>query len=428
MGMDIEKVKRYSLAELALLIIFVIGLLLAWLVVEKRSGIVLTQSIALNGSGLSVRLPGGGGWEYTPAWTYENDNSMVLAAQRRFSPQAAVKMTWRFEFCSRPLELEAVLAERLAASNAAVESIEMPAGTGMQAARVTASEGIYNAVYLIARKNLDFGRAVELQVLPSHPGIDPFYLEDLLKETASSVIYETPAELAAGMEVLNRFFSTLEAEKVADESFLITDNRGLTTGFYISEKQAANGNLLKLRSRHYDAQQFRIDSTLTIGQPAAPFEWETRVTLPGAAAQAYRIGRQEDGSLTVTGSSGEKREIVCSGQRLLPEVLLADFVQFLLASEQKEVIVDVLSATGMVVPVLIGPVDVEKAAARSEDVAEAVRVSYLHGRDFFDELYYNKDRELIGRFERQPRRRDRLWDRSGLEELRHVFGDALNVQ
>jgi hypothetical protein len=426
--MDIEKVKRYSLAELALLIIFVIGLLLAWMVVRSRSRILLTEPIGLRGSGLSVRLPGGTGWEYTPAWTYENDNSMVLAAQRRLSPQTAVKMTWRFEFCSKPVELEDVLAERLAASNAAVQRLEMPAGTGMQAARVTASEGAYNAVFLIARKNLDFGRALELQVLPNHPGIDPFYLEDLLRETASSVIYEAPAELEAGMELLNRFFSRLEADQVAEESFLLTDSRGRTIGFYYRDHQASAANHVVLRSRHYDAQQFRVDSTLEIGRLGDPFHWETRMRLPAAAVQSYSIRRGEDGGLAVSAVGGKARQIACIEQHLLPEMLLTDFVRLFIAQERNEVVVDVLSGTGMVVPVQIGHINTEEAAARSQEVATAVRVTYLHGRDFFDELYYNKDRELVGRFERQPRRRDRLWDRRRPEELGDLFGDQLNIQ
>jgi hypothetical protein len=425
--MNIDKVKRYSLAELALLIIFMIGLLLAWMVVQKRSTIVLTEPIGLTGSGLSVSLPGGAGWEYTPAWTYENDNSMVLAAQRAFSPQAVVKMTWRFEFCTSSPTLKEVLTRRLAQSNASVEMLEMPAETGMEAARVSASDGAYMTIYLVARKNLDFGRAVELQVLGS-PGIDPLYMEDLLRKTSSSLVYETPSELAAGIELQGRFFSTLGAESFENEAFLITDQRGRTTGFYVADKLSEDRDISEIRSRHYDAQQFRIDSTLEIGKLAAPLNWKTDLKLPGAAGQTYHIRSRQEGGLVVTSPVGQEKVIMCSQQHLLPEILLTDFVRLLLKSDSGQVIVDVLSGTGMVVPVQIGRIDREQASAQSADVATAVRVTYLHGQNYVDELYYNKDTELIGRFERQPRRQDRLWDRSGLNELRHIFGDPLNQQ
>jgi len=421
-------VKRYSLAELALLVIFVIGLLLAWVVVQKRSRIVLTEPIELKGLGLSVCLPGGAGWEYTPAWTYENENGMVLAAQRRVAANAAVKMTWRLEFCSVPAGLDEILAKRLLGFEAKVEPLEMPEKTGMQAARVIASEGLYDAVYLVARKNLDFGRAIELQVMPSDPDMDSFYLEDLLREVASSVVYAAPESVGAGVEVLNRFFSTINADMVSDEAFLITDRRGRTTGFYTADKRVAGDGNVEVTSRHYDAQQFRIDSKLAIGRLADPFEWDTNVTLPSSSAQAYQIRRNEDGGLKVTGTAGQEKHIACAEQHLLPEILLTDFAGLFVESSQGDVTVDVLSATGMVVPVLIERISTEDASARSDEVGSAVRVTYLHGSGFFDELYYNKDSALIGRFERQPRRQDRLWDRSTDDELRHVFGQLVEVR
>ncbi|MHC4999006.1 MAG: hypothetical protein ACYTEM_08290, partial [Planctomycetota bacterium] len=69
--MDIEKVKRYSLIEVSLLAIFTTGLLIAHLIVKHRSTVVLSSGISLPGSGLSVSMPEGSGWDRTNSWQYE---------------------------------------------------------------------------------------------------------------------------------------------------------------------------------------------------------------------------------------------------------------------------------------------------------------------------------------------------------------------
>ncbi|MHC4952118.1 MAG: hypothetical protein ACYTEU_14235, partial [Planctomycetota bacterium] len=69
--MDIEKVKRYSLVEIVLLAILVVGLLIANLIVKARARVLLSEPLTLFGSGLSASMPANSGWEYTPVWQYE---------------------------------------------------------------------------------------------------------------------------------------------------------------------------------------------------------------------------------------------------------------------------------------------------------------------------------------------------------------------
>ncbi|MHC4962129.1 MAG: hypothetical protein ACYTGA_08415, partial [Planctomycetota bacterium] len=73
--MDIKKVKRYSLIEVALLAVFMVGLLIAHLIVKHRATVVLSDLISLPGSGLSVSVPAGPGWERTATWQYEESES-----------------------------------------------------------------------------------------------------------------------------------------------------------------------------------------------------------------------------------------------------------------------------------------------------------------------------------------------------------------
>ena len=97
--MDIEKVKRYSLIEVAFLAIFMIGLLTTHLIVKFRAKVVLSDLVLLPGSGLSVSMPAGPGWERTAAWQYEeSENSMTLVGQFRQPGRGNMEVRWRYVF------------------------------------------------------------------------------------------------------------------------------------------------------------------------------------------------------------------------------------------------------------------------------------------------------------------------------------------
>ncbi len=166
-----------------LLAIFAIGLLAAWMIVNIRGRVVLSAPIVLDGSGLAVSVPAGAGWEHTPAWVYESDNSMTLLAQRRLMKQAEVELRWRYMLGAAPMDLEEVLKERLAGSTAKIDALEMPAGSMMKAARVSTPGAANEPVYYIALAPLAQGGSIELHVIPKRMDFDLFYAETLLTQT-----------------------------------------------------------------------------------------------------------------------------------------------------------------------------------------------------------------------------------------------------
>lgn len=423
--MDREQVKRYSLLEVALFGLLLIGMFAGWLIVKARTRVVLTEPIALEGSGVSVRLPGGIGWEHTPAWVYESDNSMALLAQWRAGRETAAEVLWRYTLAAKSGGFEESLEERLAGTPAKIEKLEMPKGALMEAVRITAPE---QPTHYIAAAQLKYGRTIELQVTPKTAEYDMLYAEAVLRDTAMSLRYETPEELEAGKALSEQFLEKLQEGAGAPEAYLIKEGRGRTVGFYyVTDQAAEQEGVRRIESRHYDTQQFMMESTLQIGPAARPFEWDTRLTVPMATGvRLYKIERQEEGPLAVTSNYENEKTLYPEGA-ILPELMMTPYVQFWMASGAGDVVTDVLAATGALVPVRISHIAPQEAMATAEEVAKAVRVEYLHAANFFDEFYFDAESKPIGRFERQDRRPDRLWEKSDADALKKLFGEKLNM-
>ncbi|MCE5186915.1 MAG: hypothetical protein LLF76_12395 [Planctomycetaceae bacterium] len=425
--MDIEKAKHYSLAEVVLLAIFALGLAIAWALTKTRSHTPMTEPIALDGSGLRVSVPAGVGWDHT-AWAYESDNSMALLAQRRLTQRAEVELRWRYIMAIEPKTLRQVIEERLAGSAAQSKMLEMPEGTSMEAAQVTTPGPLQEPTYYIAWTSLPHGRAVELQVIPAGPDYDPLYMESLLRDTAMSMIYQMPEEMAAGVAMLERFWQDLKPAGESEEAFLIRDARGRSTGFFYAHQQAATDpNIVRrIEARHYELQQLRLESSLEVGRGGDSLHWQTRLMVPIATGvRQYEIRKQAE-KLLVTSSLDQKKTLY-SDNDLLPELLVAEFAAMVLPATQPSVLLEALAGTGQVVPVRFKRLVPQETIA-GQDAAGAVRVEYLQARDFFDEFYFDGQGTVIGRLERQPNRPDRVWQKSDVQELKKIFGDNFSIQ
>ncbi|MHC5179733.1 MAG: hypothetical protein ACYSOS_04335, partial [Planctomycetota bacterium] len=121
--MDIEIIKRYSLVEVALLAIFFIGLLTAHLIVKVRSQVILSEPIALPGSGLSVSVPDNAGWTHSAAWQYDDlENGMMLVSQFTGSAHSRRVVRWNFVFVSPDISEKELLEQKAEKIDAVIQN------------------------------------------------------------------------------------------------------------------------------------------------------------------------------------------------------------------------------------------------------------------------------------------------------------------
>ncbi|MBP8604847.1 MAG: hypothetical protein KBI46_03250 [Phycisphaerae bacterium] len=418
--MDIEKVKRYSLAEVVLLGIFVIGLIIANVIVRNRSRIVLSEPIVLTGSGLSVSMPANPGWERTDVWRYEMDNSMTLIGRFR-SRDADIEVRWRYNLHTPEVLPDKLLQRRAAEANSALQEIEYLNEPVKMAFTALSGVSSLNSSAYMGATILDFGRSLELQVVSRT--MDDYYAEHIFRSLAAGIQYKKPAALNEGLALLESFLMALgqKSNPIQPEAFLIRDELGRNLGYFRCYEN--NQKLHQMRVWQYENRGVRYESSLWLNPSEKNYLWKTILKYPGMTApKTYDIRADGAGKLQVE-CNIEKPKISAASFFILPEILLPEYAAVLLDSTYNDVMVDVLAPTGQVVPVHVEKIQKEQATAKSQNAAFVVRLDFLHHPNSFEELFFDPEGRLIGKFEQQPRQRGRIWIAATLQQIESIFGE-----
>lgn len=424
--MNNETVKRYSLAEIAMLILFMLGLAVAHIIVKVRHRVVLSEPIALTGSGLSVSMPRNPGWEYETDWRYESGNNMALVAQQKAGRSLKSDIQWRYHICSPGGTAEEILLRRVGQSDSRIGPITTtPGPVLMHYAIVSPSDG--DNPFFLGVVPLDFGRHLELRVTV-YRELDFTVAETLLQNLASSIHYEKPQMLEAGKELVSRFFESVQtiSQEKQEQAFLIKNPANRPSGYsYDQYSSVTTGGQagLQIASIHYDHNLLMVRSTFWFHGSRKQFTWKTSIQQARMGTpRDYTLVQESDGTVTVSTNFDSDVRFQCSGPAL-PEVLLPDYAALLLDNGHSEaVVVDVIASTGFVVPTVIERIPIEKTQARAEQIVSSIRINFLNNRDSFEELYFDADDRLIGRYEQLPSRK-RLWERTTTDTLKELFKD-----
>lgn len=426
--MNIEKVKRYSLLEVAFLLILAGGFLIAQIIVKTRSRVMLSEPIPLTGSGVSVSMPAGLGWGRTRDWKYEKtQNSMFLLGQLRMPGGAAPEVSWRYFFTSVHTLEEDRLRQRAKESGAVIKSFATTSGKhpmlyGRMISNAVLTQDCYLGIIC-----LDFGRSVELLVKTYNDNV--YDIEDLFLALASSFDYQLPHQIQDGSDLITDFFQNSAENSGSLQSqqntFLIQDASKRNLGYYHESRSFHTDQekpLHEFRIQRYERSVFRSVSSLWFNSIGPSYQWKTELYASRQPKpEQYEVVFNVDNGLQIFRNEHQIRHLAVI-QHILPEPLLVDFAQFLLRNLADDVIVDVVSSTGQVVPVRLRKIPIEGASLKADSVVSVVRVDYLHHSKSFEELFYDKETVLLGKFEQQPGHQGLLWETVQSEQLEEIFG------
>ena len=186
--MDFERVKKYLTAEVVFLIVFMISILLARLIVADRHRVILSEPISLASAGLSVRVPGGGGWQSMGSWrNSRNENSSILAAGLSTGRQQDALVHWCYILEVKIAEPQRRLSKRAEQLKAEIIDAGQTEGTGaamdwIQLRPDGGSEGMF-----VGCLQLGYGEVLELEVVVPEK---PLFARRIFEKVSSSVIFE----------------------------------------------------------------------------------------------------------------------------------------------------------------------------------------------------------------------------------------------
>lgn len=427
--MDIETIKRYSLIEIALFAVLVMGMLIASLIVKQRAKVILSAPLPLPGSGLSVSMPANPGWDSTAAWQYEESESgMTLIAQYRNPGRGSFEVRWRYVLSTPQGSEQELLKQRAMDAGALISNFDTIGGSHPMTCATMFSGASGNAErFNLGIMRLDYNRSIELLVKSS--GMNNFYEEIIFKSLAASIQYQVPKQLADGHALMDAFLQSRPQpqEKAAfpDEVFLIKDAlTGAAAGYYTATRSLYTDDeqaLRQLQIRQFESKSFKLNSLLWFNPSKKDYRWKTDLIYPGRREpQVYEIQTDESGMLLVKRDIKDTKTFP-SDPFFLPEPLLPELARWFLQSDSNEVIVDVVGFQGQLVSVNLEKISPEKVKAKFKNTDAAVRIVYLHARNSYEELYFDKSRNLLGKLEQQPRRGGHIWGAVPMEELQQIF-------
>jgi hypothetical protein len=426
--MDAEKLRRYSGAEVALLGVFALGLLLSHILVKVRSTVELDAPVELALGGVSVALPKGPQWETAGGWRYEGDNSFVLLGRMGMRGQVAMNVRWRYVLCGESLPADVLLRQIAASAKGHLLPLGKISGAiTMQYGRIYAPADS-GEEFLMGIATLDLGRSLELQI--SYRS-DASYAENIFLALAEEVVYHKPAALTAGVERVKRFYSDqwetlFNTQKPSDLAFLIQNEAKMPIGYAVCEfSSLADGNDSRFRIavRQFESSGLYVESELWQMRENPTFKWKTQTWASqfGGRPQVTELIADEAGRMTVE-RNVEQTRILQRTPMMLPEPFLIRFMAELEA-EGTEIILDVLTSGGVVVPTRVVKVDPQESPVRSEQAARTVRAEYLHTKGEHDDLVFDAEGRLLGVFEQKMRKKGRLWETTSQDQLRRIFGE-----
>lgn len=428
--METESLKRYSAAEVTLLLIFALGLMLSLLLVKVRSRVDLAEPLELPFAGIAAALPKGDNWETAGGWRYESDNAYVLLSRMRVRGRVAMNVRWRYALCDEWVDPEDLLKQRAESAGGHLVPLgQAPGPVQMQYARIYAPTGT-GETFLVGVASLDFGRRLELHISFLN---DPIFAENVFLALVASLVYTPTKSGMTGIDRVQQFFDRrieqlFNTAEPSETGFIIRDPANRPQGYavrrFFAYNEGGSGHR-RVTARRLQASGLYTESDMWMAGDDASFAWTTKTWTP-QSAQPRTIELRADaaGRLTVQ-TSAERLRIVQRTPMMLPDIFLSEFAAELLAAGDTRVHIDILRENGSVIPARLEKIDPEKSPVRAEQAITIVRAEYLHSENAYDDFIFDQTGQLIGRFEQEPRQTGRLWDTATLEQLRQHFGERV---
>ncbi len=373
-----EKLRQFGLDKIAFLGLFLLGLLLAKLMISFRSDIKLSEPIGLKGTGLEISVPAGDNWKrLSNGFRYEN-NEFNFTCVMQISSGSAISMQWRYFL----LPSEKTPLERFQAEAAPISGhIESTGSDKVGNLKFDYAKIDSNQITLFCgTTSLPDGRILFLEVGQKGMGID--LAEKIFKALHASIKYQTDNSVAKGTKFLKDFkasYLTMLPRGGWQNYYRLKDARGSTIGFTtnaISYSADSNENsaifsadLLFLSSgfnAYIEQAIFYSDVSLS------KFDWIVKQGSVLTNRELPTHIQLVDSNLTV-----EKQNVIekfTFTDTMLPETFFDLAVASFLKSSFDTVMFEILLSSGKIAPVIISRINTPQTSVLPAESAASVEI------------------------------------------------------
>ncbi len=423
---------KYSLAEVALFIIFALSLLAGHLLVIRRQSIELSAPYVLDFTGISVSVPAGEGWTSYDSWRFYNEDSdIMLTSQLTVKGHIVAVVQWRYVIAPEKTTTFRLLSKRAAVGGA--EKIK----TGQYSVKNALIEwahakvpgGIRDVFFGVAQ--LGNGRAIEVEAMaPS----DPVLAKQIFAKVCKSLKYE-PNELIkkgekyiasvkdAGVASLIARGTNLSWERVYVFDKPTEDASGYLLEVFNEDPDAEDKKVIKGDTRSYIAHGsnwIKKDTFFKCDDRFDTFFQQTRIERSDNARIPITVIEQtSDGTLKGVNEAFLKDKYYWPGKNVVPEILFDSILAGFIDCEYDDMIIDIVRGECLIVPAFVTKMSEMEARKLDERADYGIRVEHLDAKKKFDEILFNGNKQIIKKIRKN--RHVHSWDRTDKSVLIEKF-------
>ena len=422
----VDIVKKYSLEEVALLVIFALGLLLALVIVIRRSRINMSDPIELPYSGLSVSVPVGRGWTRADSWVYRRGNEFLLATQLEVGGRSTAVVRCSYMLAAERIPARELLEKHVATLRMRIDRSGQILANDIVIEWAQLDRPRRSPDYFLGIAQLPSGKTLAIDV---HAPNDQLLAGKLFRMTAKSVVFESDELLEKGNDFVRQvkaggFGGIIAKYSDFDKeiAYLISDTVDRANGFqlkaFTKNLDRSDWAAQKIKSVQYLAGS-KGGLTATVcdcSDKLDRFIWQT--LRPGTGTAEIELAR--DGRMRV--SSAKTGDLAYwPGAGAVPEICLDVIGASFLDSYAAEAVIDIIRPNGQIVPSLVSSIDASQGRDNKWGAPYAVRIEFLDGKGASLHIYFDFKKRPVGKVTKDGR--TLVWHSTDRQSLTEEFGN-----
>jgi len=405
--------KKHEYDKIALLGLFALSLLMAYLIVVFRSRILFSDPIRLSKTGLSVSMPSGLNWQSEKKWKYQENMFSVSSLSPRGSDRPTAWASCRYMLSAEAATPQMQFQQRASAINAVVRQTNKTQTNKLTIdwARIDIPEMQFSMFFGTSR--LPDNRQLDIEVGRIAGEVE--LTEQIFKRIIENLKFEDNRLLKAGAEIVatikSRGLSNFLNNQNRQAYFLIKDEEKNNIGFTMDVliKTGIDGSAagdqpdiraagqFYIRGQDFVEHATSFQCSNNLDEFVYKSETNTRTDKSGA-----EMILDESDAITIrkfhTQPEGNSYQL---GPAMIPDVFLDQLLMQMLDSDKDQIIIDIIEATGNIIPTYLAKIEAEEDMTSEENATYAFELELLDGRGFSERLFMNDQKQVYKRVAHQ---------------------------
>ncbi len=392
------ELRKFEADKIALLGLFILALLVAYIIVSVKSTLVFSEPIELSHTGLYVSMPVGNGWQSEKQWRYQK-NTYTLSSS--FAVSSDKPTAWAYcQYLLAPETLPPKMwyEQRAAEVNGTIIEINQEQKDALIIDWAHIERPEFFLTIFLGVIELPNNRRLNIEVHQIKNDFD--MAEDVFKRIITSLNFEDNQLFIDGIEIVTTIKDKGLGGFLDDQDqqayFLIKNAKGRTIGFMIdvliNSDRDASMNIQA--AGHLYGRGLPEQATLFRGRnDLDEFVWQSE-TKSVTGISRSEIILDEAGIMTVGAVETRSETKYRPSSAAIPDIFIEQLLKQIIESNTKQIIIDIMDADGKITPALISVIEDKENITAGEDAAYAMKLEFLDGQGFFELAFLNDQKQI----------------------------------